>query len=277
MYGTQSKQLILREGSLVTKFLKFHFILACLPFFILGPTHANAFDFSEWDVLLEKHVKSDLIDGISLNTVAYGKLRLDPVFHQLESKLRLFSPTKLRTHQEKLAFWINVYNIFAVKIVTDNYPLKSINNIGGLFKSVWKIKAGTVGGEKYTLDEIEHGILRKMGDPRIHTAIVCASVSCPDLSKKAYKSEKLSEQLDMQMSDFLANPNKGMRVENNQQSKKILLSPIFDWFAEDFKSSGGVRKFIKSYVPTRYRQALENTDYPISYINYNWSINASKS
>jgi hypothetical protein len=277
MYGTQSKQLILREGSLVTKFLKFHFILACLPFFILGPTHANAFDFSEWDVLLEKHVKSDLIDGISLNTVAYGKLRLDPVFHQLESKLRLFSPTKLRTHQEKLAFWINVYNIFAVKIVTDNYPLKSINNIGGLFKSVWKIKAGTVGGEKYTLDEIEHGILRKMGDPRIHTAIVCASVSCPDLSKKAYKSEKLSEQLDMQMSDFLANPNKGMRVENNQQSKRILLSPIFDWFAEDFKSSGGVRKFIKSYVPTRYRQALENTDYPISYINYNWSINASKS
>jgi len=277
MYGTQSKQLILREGSLVMKFLKFHFILACLPFFILGPTHANAFDFSEWDVLLEKHVKSDLIDGISLNTVAYGKLRLDPVFHQLESKLRLFSPTKLRTHQEKLAFWINVYNIFAVKIVTDNYPLKSINNIGGLFKSVWKIKAGTVGGEKYTLDEIEHGILRKMGDPRIHTAIVCASVSCPDLSKKAYKSEKLSEQLDMQMSDFLANPNKGMRVENNQQSKRILLSPIFDWFAEDFKSSGGVRKFIKSYVPTRYRQALENTDYPISYINYNWSINASKS
>jgi len=277
MYGTQSKQLILREGSLVTKFLKFHFILACLPFFILGPTHANAFDFSEWDVLLEKHVKSDLIDGISLNTVAYGKLRLDPIFHQLESKLRLFSPTKLRTHQEKLAFWINVYNIFAVKIVTDNYPLKSINNIGGLFKSVWKIKAGTVGGEKYTLDEIEHGILRKMGDPRIHTAIVCASVSCPDLSKKAYKSEKLSEQLDMQMSDFLANPNKGMRVENNQQSKRILLSPIFDWFAEDFKSSGGVRKFIKSYVPTRYRQALENTDYPISYINYNWSINASKS
>jgi len=274
MYGTQSKQLILREGSLVTKFLKFHFILACLPFFILGPTHANAFDFSEWDVLLKKYVEPDLIDGISLNTVAYGKLRLDPVFHQLESKLRLFSPTKLRTHQEKLAFWINVYNIFAVKIVTDNYPLKSINNIGGLFKSVWKIKAGTVGGEKYSLDEIEHGILRKMGDPRIHTAIVCASISCPNLSKKAYNSEKLNEQLDMQMSDFLANPNKGMRVDNNQP-KRILLSPIFDWFAEDFKSSGGVRKFIKPYVPTRHRHALENTQYPISYMDYNWAINGS--
>ena len=273
MDGTQSKELMLREDFLITKFLKFNFLLAFLSFFILGPTHANAFDFAEWDVLLKKYVKPDLIDGISLNSVAYGKLRLDPVFHQLESNLRLFSPAKLSTHQEKLAFWINAYNIFAVKIVTDNYPLKSIKNVGGLFKSVWKIKAGTVGGEKYTLDEIEHGILRKMGDPRIHTAIVCASISCPNLSKKAYKSEKLNEQLDMQMSDFLANPNKGMRVDNNQQSKKILLSPIFDWFAEDFKSSGGVRKFIKPYVPPTYRQDLENTEYSISYMDYNWSIN----
>ena len=277
MDNAKSKQLMLGKGSLITKFLKFNFILACLSFFILGPTHANAFDFSEWDVLLKKHVEPDVIDGISLNSVAYGKLRLDPVFHQLESNLRLFSPAKLRTHQEKLAFWINAYNIFAVKIVTDNYPLKSIKNVGGLFKSVWKIKAGTVGGEKYTLDEIEHGILRKMEDPRIHTAIVCASISCPNLSKKAYKSEKLNEQLDIQMSDFLANPNKGMRIDNNQQSKRILLSPIFDWFAEDFKSSGGVRKFIKPYVPTRRRHALENTQYPISYMDYNWSINGSKS
>jgi len=274
MNSTQNKQLMIREGSLITKFLKFVFIIACLSFFIPGSTHANAFNFSEWDVLLKKYVKPNIIDGISLNTVDYEKLKLDPVFHQLENKLRLFSPTKLRTHQEKLTFWINVYNIFAVKIVTDNYPLKSIKNVGGLFKSVWKIKAGRVGGKKYTLDEIEHGILRKMGDPRIHTAIVCASVSCPNLSKKAYNADKLNEQLDMQMSIFLANPNKGMRVDNNQP-KSILLSPIFDWFADDFKSSGGVRKFIKPYIPIRYRDALENTQYPISYMDYNWAINGS--
>jgi len=275
MNGTKSKQLIIRESSLITKFLKFNLILTFLSFFILGPLQANAFDFSEWDVLLKKYVEPDLIDGVSLNSVAYGKLGLDPVFHQLESKLRLFSPKKLSTHQEKLAFWINAYNIFAVKIITDNYPLKSIKNVGGLFKSVWKIKAGTVGGEKYSLDEIEHGILRKMGDPRIHTAIVCASISCPNLSKKAYKPEKLNEQLDMQMSDFLANPNKGMRVDNNQRPKRILLSPIFNWFADDFKSSGGVRKFINPYVPTKYRDALKNTQYPISYMDYNWAINGS--
>lgn len=275
MDGTKSKQLMLRAGSLITNFLKFHFILACLSFFILGPPHANAFDFSEWDVLLKKYVEPDVIDGISLNTVAYGKLRLDPVFHQLKSKLRLFSPTKLRTHQEKLAFWINAYNIFAVKIVTDNYPLKSIKNVGGLFKSVWKIKAGTVGGEKYSLDEIEHGILRKRGDPRIHTAIVCASISCPDLSIEAYKPETLDDQLDRQMRRFLANPNKGMRINANTKSPKIFLSPIFDWFADDFKSSGGVLKFIKPYVLPKYRHALENPQHRVLYMDYNWSINGS--
>ena len=275
MASTQSEQLMPREYSRITKFFKFYFILTCISLFIPGPTLANTFGFSDWNVLLKKYVEPGLIDGVSLNTVDYGKLRLDPVFHKLDNKLRLFSPTKLKNHQDKLAFWINVYNIFAVKIVTDNYPLKSIKNVGGLFKSVWKIKAGTVGGEKYSLDEIEHGILRKMGDPRIHTAIVCASISCPNLSKKAYKPEKLNEQLDMQMTDFLANPNKGMRVDNNQPSKRILLSPIFDWFAEDFKSSGGVRKFIKPYVPARDRPALENTQYPISYMDYNWSINGS--
>jgi len=275
MDSNKGKQLRLREGSLLKKLLKYYFTLACFSFFTLSPTNTNAFDFSEWDVLLGKHVKPDLIDGISLNTVAYGKLKLDPAFHLLESKLKSFSPTKLGTQQDKLAFWINVYNIFAVKIVTDNYPLKSIKNVGGLFKSVWKIKVGTVGGKKYTLDEIEHGILRKIEEPRIHTAIVCASISCPNLSMKAYKSENLNEQLDIQMSDFLANPNKGMRIDNNQEPKRILLSRIFDWFADDFKSSGGVREFIKPYVPVRYRPALENIQNPISYMDYNWSINGS--
>ena len=275
MASTQSEQLMPREYSRIIKFFKFYFIVTCILLIIPGPTLANTFDFFDWDVLLKKYVEPGLIDGVSLNTVDYGKLRLDPDFHKLDNKLRLFSPTKLKNHQDKLAFWINVYNIFAVKIVTDNYPLKSIKDVGGLFKSVWKIKAGTVGGKKYTLDKIEHTILRKMGDPRIHTAIVCASISCPDLSKKAYESEKLNEQLDMQMSIFLANPNKGMRVDKKQQLKRVLLSPIFDWFADDFKSNGGVRKFIKPYVPTRYRHTLENIRYPISYMDYNWAINGS--
>jgi len=272
---TENSRFMSRQGSLITRFLKFCFMPAFFLLFTFSSTHAKAFEFSDWDILLKKHVKPGLVDGISLNTVVYGKLRLDPVFHRLENNLKSFPLSKLRTNQEKLAFWINVYNIFAVKIVRDNYPLKSIKDVGGLFKSVWKLKVGAVDNRKYSLDEIEHGILRKMGDPRIHTAIVCASISCPDLSIEAYKPEKLDHQLDRQMRRFLANPNKGMRINANTKPPRIFLSPIFDWFADDFKSSGGVLKFIKPYVLPKYRHALENPQHPVSYMDYNWSINGS--
>jgi hypothetical protein len=271
----KTNQLILNEDPLITNFLKFYFILMVFSFSIHSPAHAKNFEFSDWDILLGKHVEADLIDGISLNSVSYGKLKLDPVFHKLNKRLSLFSPSKLTTDNEKLAFWINVYNIFAVKIVLNNYPLKSIKDVGGFFKSVWKVKAGTVGGKKYSLDEIEHGILRKMGDPRIHTAIVCASISCPNLRKKSYSSKNLNKQLDTQMKDFLANPNKGMRINIKEQPRRIFLSPIFNWFAQDFKSSGGVRNFISPYVSEENRNVIKNPQYLISYMDYNWAINGN--
>ena len=271
----KTNQLLLNEYPLRTKFFNFYFVLMVVLLSIHSPAQAKNFEFSDWDILLGKYVKADLIDGISLNSVSYGKLRLDPVFNKLDKSLSLFSPSKLTTDQEKLAFWINVYNIFAVKIVMNNYPLKSIKDVGGFFKSVWKVKAGTVGGKKYTLDEIEHGILRKMGDPRIHTAIVCASISCPNLTTKSYSSENLNKQLDMQMKDFLANPNKGMRININEQPGKIFLSQIFNWFAQDFKSSGGVRNFISLYVSKENRNVIKNPQYSISYMDYNWAINGN--
>jgi hypothetical protein len=271
----KTNQLMLSKNLPITKFFKFYLIVIVFSFSIFSPAHAKNFEFSDWDELLEKYVESDLIDGISLNSVSYGKLMLDPVFHKLDKKLSLFSPSQLTTDQEKLAFWINVYNIFAVKIVINNYPLKSIKDVGGLFKSVWKVNAGTIGGKKYSLDEIEHDILRKMGDPRIHTAIVCASISCPNLSKKSYYPENLSEQLDIQMKNFLANPNKGMRININEQPKRIFLSRIFDWFAEDFESGGGVRNFINPYISEKYKIILKNPKYSISYMDYNWAVNGS--
>ena len=234
-------------------------------------TEAKNFNVAAWDVLLKKYVDSNIIDGIMLNTVDYGKLQSDPVFSQLVSDLKLFIPSQLHTHKEKLAFWINVYNVFAVKIVTEHYPLKSIKDIGGLFGSVWKYEAGFVGGRKYTLDEIEHKILRKMGEPRVHVAIVCASISCPDLAKDAFRPETLNEQLDAQMRGFLANPGKGMRVDAD--GKKVFLSSIFDWFKEDFESRGGVFKFIQLYVAPKDKQVLKNVRVRILYIEYKLRLN----
>jgi hypothetical protein len=271
----ESNQIISRRTIPLTIFFKFIFISIFFLFLTFSSTHANAFQFSDWDIILKKYVKSGLLDGVRLNTVDYEQLKIDPIFHQLENNLNSFPLSKLITNKEKLSFWINVYNIFAVKVVTDNYPLESIKDVGGLFKSVWKVKAGTVDNKKYTLDEIEHQILRKMGDPRIHTAIVCASISCPDLATEAYTPEKLNEQLDKQMKVFLSNPSKGMRIDTKRKHPRIYLSPIFDWFREDFKSNGGVLKFIKPYILSKYKQALNNPDHSISYMHYNWSLNGS--
>jgi len=258
------------------RFFKLCFVLVVFfSFFAPDSAQAKTFDFSDWSVLLKKYVSPNMIDGVLLNTVDYGELRLDSVFPRLVNDLKLFSPSKLKTHEEKLAFWINVYNVFAVKVVIDNYPLKSIKDAGGFFKSVWKLKAGIVGGKEYTLAEIEHEILRKMGEPRIHTAIVCASISCPDLSIEVFKPGMLNEQLDIQMRNFLANPGKGMRVDARGGFKRIYLSPIFDWFEEDFESSGGVLKFIEPYVAPKYGQAFKNHALPVSYMDYNWSVNGS--
>ena len=108
---TENNRFMSRQGSPMTRLFKFYFISVFFLFFTFSSTHAKAFGFSDWDILLKKYIKPDLVDSISLNTVVYGELRLDPVFHRLENNLKLFPLSKLRTNQEKLAFWINVYNI----------------------------------------------------------------------------------------------------------------------------------------------------------------------
>ena len=236
-----------------------------------GFTMAKTFDFSDWGTLLKKYVDSKVLEGIQLNTVNYEKLRQDPLFSHLLNKLKLFVPSELQTHEEKLAFWINTYNIFAIKIVAENYPLKSIKDIGSLFKSVWRYRAGTVGDKGYTLNKIEHKILRTMGEPRIHVAIVCASISCPDLATDVFRPESIDQQLDAQVRVFLANSNKGMRLDAN--GNRVFISKIFKWFSKDFESHGGVLKFIEPYVSSKYKQVLNNSSLRIFYMKYNWRLN----
>ena len=251
------------------KILFFWVVFLCC--FIPNAIQAKPFDFSDWGVLLKKYVRPNKIDGVLFNAVDYSELRLDGSFSKLVNNLTLYSPQNLKSHDGKLAFWINVYNVFAVKIVADNYPVQSIKDVGGLFKSVWKLEAGIVGGKRYSLNEIEHQILRKMEEPRIHAAIVCASISCPDLSKDVFDSKNINKQLDSMVKVFLANPGKGMKVDAH--GKRIFLSAIFDWFEEDFKISGGVLKFLEPYIPLNYQQVLKGRSSSISYMSYNWSLN----
>ncbi|MGV7219947.1 MAG: DUF547 domain-containing protein [Nitrospinales bacterium] len=231
-----------------------------------------AFDFSGWDELLKKHVKVRTESGVRFSAVNYPAMKKDANYSKLVSELKKFSPDSLKSREEKLAFWINLYNVFAVKMVQDHFPVESIKDAGSFFNPVWDKEVGVVGGKKVTLSEIEHEILRKMGEPRIHVAIVCASVSCPDLRKEIYTAENLDAQLDDQVKRFLENRGKGLRIE--REDSKVFLSSIFKWFKEDFDTNGGVLAFVSRYVSEKDATYLKDKKLKISYLSYDWNLNS---
>lgn len=237
--------------------------------FINSP--ALAFDFTGWDALLKKNVAPKVISGVKLNAVNYKSINNDPAYKKLIKDLKSFNLSELNSKKEKLAFWINVYNVMAVKMVLDNYPVKSIKDAGSLFKSVWKKEVGVVAHKVTTLNDIEHEILRKLEEPRIHVAIVCASVSCPDLRPEAYSADKLEMQLDDQLIKFLSNQRKGLKIDS--AGNKVYLSSIFKWFEEDFESKGGVVSYLTKYVDSRYMTTLISGKLKVKYLDYDWGLN----
>lgn len=197
------------------------------------------------------------------------------------------------SEKEKIAFWINAYNALTLKAIIDHYPISA-----GFFKAlayprnsirqipgVWDNLRFGVLGKKMTLDEIEHGVLRKeFNEPRIHMALVCAAMGCPPLRNEPYVGEKLDQQLDDQARHFLANPRK---FAINRDQGKVYLSPIFKWFGGDFVKTYGTDKefagfspeeravlnFLAKYVNEGDREYLLRGGYAISYLDYDWSLN----
>jgi hypothetical protein len=208
--------------------------------------------------------------GVRVN---YGALREAPVWERLVADLDHCDPGQLRSHAERLAFWTNAYNVLAIDLVTRNHPAESIRELGSLFRPVWKREAGSIGGRSYSLDEIEHEILRPMGEPRIHAAIVCASTSCPSLRREPYRASRLDLQLDDSLRRWLADPRKGARIDRGKRT--LFLSRIFDWFAEDFESRGGVLAFLRPYFPGPIRRFVEaqGDALRVRYLEYDWRLN----
>jgi hypothetical protein len=221
--------------------------------------------------LLESHTES--VASVVGVRVDYRELRRNPKWKELVAAVENTDPDQLETRNEQLAYWINVYNIFAMKLVASDYPMDSIKDLSGFLWPVWKLEAGTLRGRGYSLDQIEHTILRTMGDPRIHTAIVCASISCPPLRREPYGAERLDAQLDDAARSFLANGRKGARLDRGEGI--LYLSRIFSWFEVDFELKGGVLSFVAEYLPEvdagwirRHRETLE-----IEYFDYDWRLN----
>jgi Protein of unknown function, DUF547 len=179
------------------------------------------------------------------------------------------------TPNQQLAFLINAYNAYTLRLILDHYPLRSIKDIGHFWRGPWDQPVVHLFGRTLTLNTIEQGMLRKdYSEPRIHFAIVCASIGCPPLRREAYAANRLDQQLNDQAKRFMANQSKN-RVD--VAGRTVYLSPIFKWYAEDFqKKAGSVLQFIKPYWPPAERAEVEKlgqNNFEIRYTDYNWSLN----
>ncbi len=219
-----------------------------------------------FDQVLQKYVDSQ-------GRVNYAGLKNDS--GTLESYLDLLAvnaPSDRATFQTGLAFWINAYNALTIKGVLDHYPTTSVRKIklfGGFFSRI-KFQ---VGGRSYTLDNIEHDIIRsEFGDPRIHFALVCASLGCPILENRVFVPETLEERLDNATANFINNPEK---VRLDRENGVLHLSQIFEWYAEDFEDTHhSVINFISEYLPEADTAFLARAEVQIQYLQYDWRLNA---
>jgi len=234
-------------------------LLLCAPV-----VQANEVKWSDYAALLSEHIQVGEKDGVHVNLVDYAAWKNDAHWKKALNSLASFDLSRLHTQNEKLAFWINAYNMMAIDKVLSSWPIASIRDEGSFFNPVWKQPVAMVAGKVRSLNEIEHHILRPMGEPLMHVAIVCASVSCPDLRREPYMPEHLKSQLDDQAMTFLKHSHKGLRIDD----EGLHISKIFDWFADDFSNKG---------VPAwlhQYRKDIKPDTKIASYLPYDWHVNA---
>ena len=213
---------------------------------------------SIFDSLLQKNVdKTGKVDYQSLKN---NETLLDNYLAYIQNN----EPTKDWSSNKKKAFWINTYNAYTIKIILNNYPLKSIRDIKIDGKTAWKIPFVKVGQKRYTLDQIEHKILRKkFNDPRIHVGINCASVSCPRLWNFAFTEDNIASSLDNLMKEFINDTTR-----NKISKKNVALSEIFNWFSKDFIKNGTIISYLNTYAAIKISEKAS-----IKYLTYDWSLN----
>jgi hypothetical protein len=236
------------------------------------PSAGMAIDLDLYATLLAEH-SSETRDLAGVR-VDYEGLRSNPHWAEILRSLETSDPSTLRTRNDRLAFWSNAYNILAIDLVVTHAPRRSIRDIGSFFSPVWKKTAGTIGGKPYSLDDIEHDIVRPMGEPRTHVALICASQSCPPLLREPWRGDDLDAQLDAQLRVWLRNPDKGLRL--HRERKTLYLSSIFEWFGEDFEARGGVLDFVTAHAPEEDAAWLREhgDEVRIRYLDYDWNLNA---
>lgn len=236
------------------------FVLA-IPVWILA--QPKGLSHAVFDQLLKKHVAEN-------GQVNYKGFIKDST--TLNTYLKQLSSNPAQTTwpvNEQLAYWINAYNAYTIQLIIRHYPLKSIKDIGSKIKipfvnTPWDLKFIRLGQTTYDLNNIEHDILRKkFNEPRIHFAIVCASVSCPRLLNQAYTAAQLDQQLEAHTRAFINDPNR-----NKITANQVQLSAIFNWFTGDFTKKGSLTDFINKYAKVKIKPGAK-----ITFMDYNWNLN----
>lgn len=236
---------------------------------VLTTSFAAEFDHSAWDRVLKRFVNDR-------GEIDYGGIRKDRAdMEAYLTALRAASPKNkpelFPSKEAALAYWINAYNALVTHGVAIKYPVKSVRDLGLLF-GFFRAKEYVAGGQTVSLDNIEHDTIRKeYREPRIHFAIVCASLGCPYLARDAYLPSRLEQQLDAAARAFFSQERNFAVVPAKNQ---VVLSKIFDWYGKDFGGTPGVLEFSKRYLPEARRKQFEAMKNPrVRFRDYDWSIN----
>ncbi len=221
-----------------------------------GPLTLQKVDYSTWDKLLKKYVDDQ-------GNVDYKNFRKEIGLLNSYLEQQTKNPvSEYDTKESKLVYYINLYNAATVKLILDNYPLGSIKDL----KGPWNRQVVTIRNKQLSLGDIEHNILRKMDEPRIHFAINCASYSCPKLLNEAFTVEKLEDLLEKSARTFVNDPKRNVITK-----EKAMLSQIFKWYKKDFTNKVSLTDYINQYSTIKITKETS-----IEFINYDWRLNASK-
>jgi len=209
-----------------------------------------------WNDLLTKYVSNN--GDVDYKGFLKDKAKLKSYLEYMAVN----SPQANWSKKQKLVYYINLYNAGTVNLIIDNYPTKSIKDIN----KPWGKAIIKVGDKMYSLGDLEHKILRKMNEPRIHFAINCASYSCPKLINKAFTIANVEKMLEKATVDFINDPKR-----NIISADKLQLSNIFKWYKKDFTGKGTLIDYINPYLKNPVDKKTS-----ISYLKYDWSLNEAK-
>ncbi len=227
-------------------------------------------DHGAWSDLLRSYLR---VGGDGINRVDYGAFKAagHGALKTYVGTLEAAAPTQM-ARDDQFAYWVNLYNAKTIDVVLDHYPVKSIREInlgGSLFgRGPWRKKLMAVEGVSLSLDDVEHEILRPYwGDARIHYAVNCASIGCPNLQPQAFTAQRLSARLDAAAADYINHP-RGVAVG----ARGLTASKIYDWFAEDFGTQNGLRDHWRRYATSRLARQLDANPKISGYV-YDWALN----